>query len=182
MLYSEHPADYQVLELGDIFTQGMRRIEFRASGGLGPAPRVEIVVVPHGAAVGWIGEFYGHRDGVDLVAHTPDPESLLVVSGGVAYWIPASAPEEFGVVGFEPVRSVHCHAGSDVLILEGYSRLAAIDSAGDLAWQSTQLVSDEFSEVRLAASVVVARGYSAPDDDEVEVTLDGATGALVSKR
>lgn len=157
-------------------------MEFRAGGGLGAAPRVELVVTPLGAETGWIGEFYGHRDGSDLVAHTPNPESLLVVSGGVAYWVPTSSPEDFKVLGFQPVRSVHCSAGSDVLVLEGYSRLAAIDSAGNVAWQSTQLVSDEFYEVRLAASAVVVRGYSAPDDREVEVTLDRSTGSIVSKR
>jgi hypothetical protein len=181
VLCSEYPAEYQVTEVWAASVEELRRLEFRAGGGLGPAPRVEIAVDPLGGGDGWIGEFYGHRDGLNVVAHTPDPESLLVVSGGVAYWVPANAPEGFKVLDFQPVMSVHCYAGSDVLILAGYSRLAAIDSGGGVAWQSTQLVSDEFYEVRLTASVVVARGYSAPDDHEVEWTLDQATGSIVNK-
>ena len=178
MLCSEHPADYDVSAVGSISLQNLHRMEFRAGVALGPAPRIEIVVTPHGDAGAWVGEFYGHRDGSDFVSRTPDPESLLVVSGGVAYWVPALTPGAFKVLGFQPVRSVHCSAGSDDLILEGHSRLAAVDGVGNVVWESPPLVSDEFDEVRLAASVVVVRGYSAPDDGEVELTLDRATGSI----
>lgn len=179
MLCDEFPAEYKVIPPGETVTSGLRAVEFRANPGLGPAPRIEIVVVPVSAGQAWLGHFYGHRDGVDLLARSPDPDHLLAVAGGVAYWVPIAGPEGFKVVPFEPVRSVHCSSSNGLLILEGHTKLMTLERNGSSVWQSARLVSDGFSEVRVATSAIIVRGYWAPEDREIELRLDVLTGATL---
>lgn len=141
---------------------------------------VEVLVTTDGRGA-WRGDFYGPRDGLDLLATTPNPHQLLAVAGGVPYWIPVDAPEGFMVLPLQPVRSVHCSLDRDLIILAGYSSLLAVDGLGQVVWRSNNLASDGFAEVRLASSVVVTRGFYAPEDREVETTVDLRNGTTLSR-
>ncbi|MDN5564480.1 MAG: hypothetical protein L0G49_12050, partial [Luteococcus sp.] len=81
-------------------------------------------------------------------------------------------PTGFRVLDFTTVRAVHAADFADYLILEGDTRVALVDRDGCLRWRTGHLVSDGFDEVRVTSSVVVLRGYSAPQAAELEFVLD----------
>jgi hypothetical protein len=173
---ADFPATYRVLE-GEATIDGPRLQELRASEALETGPGLDVMVSDAGGR-SWLARFYGRRDDPSLLAHTPSPDHLLVVAGGIPYWVPAEEPTAFRVLGFQPVRSVHCAPGVGLLVLEGCTSLAAIGDYGQVVWRSPRLVSDGFAEVRLTSADVWIRGYSAPDHGDVERRLDLASGAI----
>lgn len=87
-------------------------------------------------------------------------------------------PDRYEVLPIRPVREIIPVIDAKLMILVGYTSLLAVGVDG-VKWASPRLVSDGFSEVRVALSRVVVRGVSARDNMEIEITLDLATGEAV---
>lgn len=155
-------------------------MEFVAEGTVLMAPRYKVEVLSAPDGTGWIGAFFGGSDGADLIICGPGPRTLVAVAGGVAYIVPVMAPEQFAVVPMRPVREALCSVESNIVILVGYTELLAVAADGALLWRSERLVSDGFLEVRLASTTVTVRGWHAPSDREIEVTLDIEGGRVIS--
>jgi len=181
VLIADFPANYVVTLESATAAPSTPSFGFRANGNLTTAPAIEILVTPVGDGRAWHGAFFGQRDGLSVLAHTPDPDQLLVVAGGVPYWVPVDAPDSYIVLPVRPVRSVHCSLARGLIILAGYSNLLAVDRDGRVVWRSADLASDGFTEVRLASTVVVTRGFFAPEDREVETTIDLGRGAILGR-
>lgn len=177
MLCSEFHAAYSVVEVSERTLEHPPLREFRSANDAATEPCIDAFVCA-ASDHRWLGRFYGRRGDANALVHTPTPDSLLVVAGGIPYWVPAKSPEEFKVVGFQPVRAVHCAPGAGLLVLEGYTSLVALGRTEKPVWQSPRLVSDGFAEVRLTSSDIWVRGYSAPCDDDIERRLELASGSI----
>lgn len=160
---------------------GLARYDFLVRGATSSAPKFELMVVPDDAPP-WHGAFFGGSDGVTRIANAPDPELLLAVAGGVAYAIPVRAPASYMVLPIRPVRDLVCAPGASLVILVGDTRLLAIGPKGDEQWRHEEPTFDGFTEVRLAASVLVVRGYDWVQGGEVEVSIDVRNGEVLARK
>lgn len=129
----------------------------------------------------WFGEFSGmsHESSVQICSL--GKSSLIVVAGCIPYLIPLENPVDYAVAPVLPARVSEYSDSMGLAILGNFTDLIAIDSNGRLAWEARNLVTDGFEEVRLATSVIVIRGFYAPEGREVEWTLDLSTGTVISK-
>lgn len=132
----------------------------------------------------WSGKFFGGLEDVSLVVlgiMAAVDLSLLVIAGGVGYLVPAGHPEDFEVVSLLPVRDVLVSAEMGAAVLVGYTDLVAFGAQGEL-WASGRLVRDGFTGVRIGSGSVVASGFDAPSNRDVEITLDLLSGEILSRR
>src|SRR4051812_17063835 len=125
LICSEFPAAYSVVEVGETAKDHPPLREFRSPGDAATEPCIDVFVCASGDRR-WLGRFYGRRGDANALAHTPDPDHLLVVAGGIPYWVPAESPEAFKVIAFQPVRGVHCAPGVELLVLEGCTGLVVL--------------------------------------------------------
>lgn len=105
---------------------------------------------------------------------------MVVVAGGVAYWVPVDQPERYKVLDLRPVRDAVCSAATKIIVLVGYTSLLGVGPDA-LTWKTGRLVSDGFAEVRLAADSVVVRGFHAPIDEEVRIAVELSTGEILAR-
>lgn len=50
------------------------------------------------------------------------------------------------------------------------------------AWYARNLVSDGFTSYEVRSGLLVLRGFDAPSDTDVEISVDLATGQLLDRR
>ena len=142
---------------------------------LAPALEVDVTTA---AGNRWSASIFGGRTGLTQSANSPNSSTLLCVAGGIPYLILVEKPDRYEVLPIRPVREIIPVIDAKLMILVGYTSLLAVGVDG-VKWASPRLVSDGFSEVRVALSRVVVRGVSARDNMEIEITLDLATGEAV---
>jgi hypothetical protein len=156
-------------------------IEFMTDAAVLLAPRYTVEVSEAAGEHMWSGAFFGGRDGADVLVCGPGPGTLVAIAGGVAYSVSVEAPRDYVALPMQPVREVLYSIGSGLVILVGYTSLAAVGADGAMQWRSGRLVSDGFLEVRLGSTTLTVRGWYAPVDHEVEITLDLDDGRVISR-
>jgi hypothetical protein len=144
------------------------------------APRV-VLAVTNADGVMWEGEFFGGSDPLDLVASTPDQDVFLVVAGGVGYLARPADPRAYTVVPMRPIQEVHSCTTARITLCVGLTKLLAIGLGGEIAWISSALAPDGFSEVRVGSDVAVVRAWRPEVQATAEVTIDLRSGAIVSE-
>ncbi len=174
------PAAY-VVDDADAATDAGASHGFRTDGVSALAPRFEVDVTPADGEP-WRGAFFGGRDDLDVVVHSPSSNHLVVVAGGVGYVVPVLDPEAYAVVSLRPVREVETSESAGVVVLIGFTSMLAVGATGQVAWSSDRLVSDGFTEVRLTIDSIVVRGYDAPSDSDIETTLSLSSGEILDRR
>jgi len=175
----EFPAAYQVTTQTTT-PVGAAQLTFRPVRYQASAAGLSLHVSPVGGAE-WFGDFLGPSHGLTDWSRTPDPTHVLVVAGGLGYWVDVLDPSRYEVFEDFLVTSVHYSLDSRLLLLAGHSDICAIDASGRARWRATKLASDGFTEVRLGSSAVVVRGYQAASGCEVETTLDVRDGTVLSR-
>lgn len=156
---------------------------FVAAGVSELAPAISLNVSPGGGSGSWCGEFFGGHEDVSSVVlgvSLSTGDGVLVVARGVGYLVPVGAPEVFEVVSLRPIRDVVVCASDGVALLVGYTDVVAVGAGGEL-WDSGRLVWDGFTSVRVGSGSVVVTGFDAPSGRDVEITLDLATGDVLSR-
>lgn len=160
--YSSRPADVRFV------TEGVSEL----------APGLSLVVTMGDSS--WFGEFFGDTgEECSLVVEGVGPETLFVVSKGVGYLVEADEPATYSVASLRPIHEVLVAREAEVLLLVGQTTLSALGATGEL-WTSNRLVGDGFTEVRVASSVIVVRGYEAFTGRDLELTIDIRSGEVVS--
>jgi len=144
------------------------------------APAVEVAVTLH-SGTEWFGRFFGDWGGLNVVVNGPAPDELFVVAGGVGYLVPVESPTTFRAIDFEFIRHVGVSSGLRSVFLVGETAVIALDKNGIIAWEARDLVSDGFTSVTLTAGSLVVRGFLAPEDRAVSVTLNLASGEVVTR-
>lgn len=160
---------------------GERTHDFVAPGVSELSPAVEIAVTPATGGT-WHGRFFGNHHGPNVVVNGPSPDVLVVVAAGVAYVVPVGSPSDCHVLPNWPVRSIHYAPHLGLVLLADFTGVAALGEGGAVRWEAKDLVSDGFTDVRLAQSTLVVGGYVAPEARDVETTLDLATGEVLDRR
>jgi hypothetical protein len=155
-------------------------IQFTTGGVLTAAPCLQISVTRRDGSR-WCGEIFGGWDELTRILNSPDPDVFVAVAGGVAYAISAKHPQTYRVLALRPVLDTVCAVEMKRLIVVGYTGLLALGPSGQI-WKSERLVSDGFSEVRLASSTVIVRGSDAPSGREIEVVVDLTNGEIVARQ
>ncbi len=110
---------------------------------------------------------------------TPDPETICAVSGGYAYLIDTSAPEQFGMVPYRPVLEVRAEVEAGLLLFVGNRMILAWGRDGQ-AWESPKLSDEGMTISGTENGVLRGMGWNMWTDKESEFGIDLATGKLIS--
>jgi hypothetical protein len=104
------------------------------------------------------------------VFHTPDPDTVCVVTKGTGYWVNTLSRTSVDIPTV-PIRQVE--ATSELIMFVDFTTVSAFGKEG-LIWQSDILVSDELSiqNVDEQQNVVTCAGWDAPTG---VMSLSGST-------
>jgi hypothetical protein len=124
----------------------------------------------------WVGSFEaGGMHALTGVFACPRPTDALVVCDGQPYLVDVTAPTRTTVLDLEPVTQVCRVRDLDLLVLVGYSNLAALGPAG-LAWHSERLCLDDLRVLDATADGIHCLGDFAGSTEEF--TVDPHSGQL----
>ena len=141
-----------------------------------PDPR-RLLIQPGGAAA-WLGIFHAvltSARNTNCAVALPDRESIAVISAGTAFRVWARDPERWEELSPGGVQQpVVVDALKLVLLVEHTTILAY--GPGGLAWESERLVSDDLEAVAVNGDQLHAKGFDAPRNETVAVTVDLKTG------
>ncbi|HEX5234095.1 MAG TPA: hypothetical protein VFW25_02060 [Silvibacterium sp.] len=105
----------------------------------------------------------------------PDPHWICVVSGGYAYLVNTSSPDEFAQVEYRPVLEVRALAERGLLLFAGHRALLACGVAG-LAWQTARISWEGVRITGVEGSWLYGMGWDLRTDSEVPFRVDLDTG------
>lgn len=133
------------------------------------------------AATPWVVSFALESRGrlVDGLYACPSPGQLLVATGGSAYLIRVAEPGSVEELPIPPVLAVRRPAGTDLLLIGSFTRVAAIDDVG-LRWVTGPLFTDdlEFVDGPPGQICVKGRNYWAAND-QPRLVLEPDRGEVV---
>ncbi len=106
---------------------------------------------------------------------TPQPEELCAVSGGYAYLIRTTAPEQFTMIPYRPVLEVHPLPAEKLLLFVGHHAILAWGEQGE-AWQSKKLSDEGVTITSIEPGTLHGLGWNMITDKETPFALDLRTG------
>jgi hypothetical protein len=105
----------------------------------------------------------------------PKPEEICAVSGGYAYLIDTTAPENFTMIAYRPVLAVRAILDHGLLLFVGHHSILAWGAEGK-AWESAKL-SDEGVTISSVEGVVLrGLGWEMMSDKEAPFAVDLKNG------
>jgi len=107
----------------------------------------------------------------------PNPDEICAVSGGYAYVIDTTAPEQFTMIPFRPVLEVRALAAEGLLLFVGHREILAWGESG-LAWQSEKLSDEGIAITGIEGGVLRGLGWSMMTDRETAFALNLRSGAV----
>ncbi len=108
----------------------------------------------------------------------PNPDQLCAVSGGYAYLIDTTAPENFTMIAYRPVLQVHAAAVDGLLLFVGHRSMIAWGAGGQV-WESKKLSDEGVTITAVEPGVLWGRGWDLLTDKETPFSLDMGTGLLI---
>lgn len=106
---------------------------------------------------------------------TPNPDAMCAISGGYAYIIDTSAPEQFTMIPYRPVLQVLSAGSQGLMLFIGHRSILAW-GAQRQTWESAKL-SDEGITIRgFANGALHGVGWEMMSDSEIPFALDLRTG------
>lgn len=142
---------------------------------------LEVLIRPQHAAQPFLATCaLGFRDPVvpTGIWSMPQPEKLCAVSGGYAYIIDTTSPEQFTMVSYRPVLEVRSIPEEMLLIFVGHHSILAWGDAGH-AWESPKLSDEGVSITAIGEGVLHGRGWEMMSDRETPFSLDLQTGRVI---
>jgi hypothetical protein len=106
---------------------------------------------------------------------TPHPDWLCAVSGGYAYLIDTTAPEQFIMLPYRPVLDIRAAAADKLLLFVGHHKILAWGSDGQ-AWESEKLSDEGVTITTIDDGVVRGMGWEMRSDKEVAFSLEMRSG------
>jgi hypothetical protein len=151
--------------------------EFKGPGASDLAPVYEIEVQPDPATGSlWCGSVYGGAQGLTRVLTLPNPGFVACVANGVGYSICAGCPDEYRVLPIPAIRDTICDDRSQRAIFLGWTGVLVVGPTEQDEWSARKLVSDGFTSYSVNDGTLTVRGFFAPVNSDVEITLDLLTG------
>jgi hypothetical protein len=109
---------------------------------------------------------------------TPRVEKICAVSGGYAYIIDTTAPEQFTMIPYRPVLEVRAVVENSLLLFVGHRSILAWDRDGQ-EWESERLSDEGITIVRIENGILHGAGWEMRTDKETLFTLDLQSGRRV---
>jgi hypothetical protein len=109
---------------------------------------------------------------------TPEPEKLCAVSGGYAYIIDTTAPEQFTMIPYRPVLEVRAVVENSLLLFVGHRSILAWGRDGQ-AWESERLSDEGVTIVKIENGILHGVGWEIRTDKETPFALDLASGQRI---
>jgi|HubBroStandDraft_1064217.scaffolds.fasta_scaffold13333_3 hypothetical protein len=106
---------------------------------------------------------------------TPEPEKICLVSGGYAYIIDTTAPEQFTMIPYRPVLEVRAATEAGLLLFVGSYSILAWGRNGR-AWESEKLSDEGVKITGIEGWVLRGSGWRIMTDKETAFTLDLQNG------
>lgn len=109
----------------------------------------------------------------------PHPDWLCAVSGGYAYLIDTTAPEQFTMVPYRPVLGIRAAVPDSLLLFVNHHRILAWGSDGQ-AWESEKLSDEGVTLGAIEAGILRGQGWDMQTDEETPFHVDLRTGRRTS--
>jgi hypothetical protein len=106
----------------------------------------------------------------------PNPQLICAVSGGYAYLIDTTNPQQFTMIPYRPVLEVRAVPEQDLLLFVGHHSILAWGSNGQ-AWESQKLTDEGLAISSIEGPILHGRGWNMLSDKETPFTLNLCTGA-----
>jgi hypothetical protein len=142
---------------------------------------LEVLVSPRAAAPFLATCALGFRDPVAPTGlwSAPHPAWLCAVSGGYAYLIDTTAPEQFTMLPYRPVLDVRTAAAEGLLLFVSHHRILAWARDGQV-WETEKLSDEGVTITAVEDGVARGRGWQMQTDEETAFTIDLRTGRRTS--
>ena len=108
----------------------------------------------------------------------PKAEEICAVSGGYAYLIDTTAPEQFTMLPYRPVLEVRSLPAQGLLLFVGHHAILAWGEHGE-AWRSERLSSEGVTITGVEGVVLHGMGWDLRTDKETPFALDVRTGVRI---
>lgn len=111
----------------------------------------------------------------------PSREEICAVSGGYAYVIDTSAPENFTMIELRPVMEIRPLVSLGLLLFIGHHGIVAWGTDGQ-AWESDKLSDEGVKITDIAGGILHGMGWNMKTDREVPFAVDLMTGVRMPTR
>lgn len=106
---------------------------------------------------------------------TPNPDAMLAVAGGYAYFVDTTAPEQCLHLALRPVTAVLPVHDPALILLAGFDRVTALGAKGIL-WTTDRLSWEGVTLSAVRDGQLFGTGWNMMEDRDVDFTVDLATG------
>jgi hypothetical protein len=110
----------------------------------------------------------------------PQAEQICAVSGGYAYLINTTAPDQFTMISYRPVLEIRSLPKENLLLFVGHHKILAWGAEGE-AWESGKLSDEGVTITAIEEVVLRGLGWQMMTDRETPFALDLRTGTPLSK-
>ncbi len=110
----------------------------------------------------------------------PNPYEICALSGGYAYIIDTTAPEQFTMLPYRPVLELHPVPALNLLLFVGHHAILAWGANG-LAWESERLSSEGVTITTIDGSTLHGRAWNMLTDEETDFVLHLVSGRRIDK-
>lgn len=142
---------------------------------------LEVLVSPPAAVPFLATCALGFRDPVAPTGlwSTPHPDWLCVVSGGYAYLIDTTAPEQFTMLPYRPVLEIQAALDESLLLFVGHLKILAWGRDGQ-AWESERLSDEGVTITRIENGILRGMGWEMRSDKEIAFALEMRNGQRIT--
>jgi hypothetical protein len=125
----------------------------------------------------WLGVFETAFFDFSIVKGAPSGSCVTVVARGAGYVVPVNSPERFWPCPFEPVTSLLVSTDRSLVVLGGFSDVAAYSNVG-LVWHAARVADDNLQLVSMHDGLLEV-AIEERIGEVRRVQLDVRNGALV---
>lgn len=142
---------------------------------------LEVLVRPRETAPFLATCALGFRDPVAPTGlwSTPHPAWLCAVSGGYAYLIDSTAPEQFTMLPYRPVLEIRPAIAEGLLLFVSHRRILAWGRGGQ-AWETENLSDEGVTITGIDPGILHGLGWRMLTDKETPFNLDLRTGMCIA--
>jgi hypothetical protein len=164
--------DYNVSQSECSMTDALVRIPFRPAFNDGVIVRIE----DRKGTSRFVMCAFG-MGALSLVASTPDPGSVCVISKGEGYIIPSLSPELYLEIPLRPIQRVCIGLRNNLLVLADDTSLAAYGPTG-LAWTTDHLALDGIESLTEDGKMILGRAL-APGENLADFIVRARDGKVM---
>lgn len=142
---------------------------------------LEVLVRPEASAAPFLATCaLGFRDAAvpTGIWSMPNQQEICAVSGGYAYIIDTTAPQQFTMLPYRPVLHVFAAKEAGLLLFVGHRTILAWGPNRE-AWESPKLSDEGVTVTGIDRGILHGIGWNIMTDKESQFTLDLRSGVLM---